>query len=953
MEPIKYKRLIDIADKVNEDIRNNIDFFNPPLVVFPDNKTMQWFKSYYLKNSDDILMNIKFTTINKAIVDLFYPRRNYTIINQQELTYIFIKIAAKTKYNSYILDKNGEINPIRLFDLANKLASLYLAYDIEDFHPLDEEINKMLKEEYHRYLKAPLGFIFDEEHRFKNNQQKVLFVGFTNIDNLYLRIIDEYLGYNDDTHLYLLEADEGYIDTPITVINAPSKLREIEAIHGKICELLKDKNNNFSDFLVIGNNIADYENIIPQVFKQDNKNFPDIPYVINYPKSVNSDVGNALIYLFDIAQKGYYTRLDFINFINSPVVKEIKKISDKEIEEFQRSISEMVVYNNLEGKDDWNYAKKRLLLSKISNINDINENIIELGDKEYIPHSNISLDDDSIIKFVKVIDELNEWIDITKDKKFISSELLNSIKNNFDNYFSIKDKNEIETNHFYTKILKCFDIFLDITPNSVPFNTFFYFLIASAKTSVMKTGECFINGVTFTNFNKDAVLSAKYIFFIGCNSTSLPSLFLKDELDDRGDDYFTKLSKKEKEAFDLTYQNATKEFYISYLNKNLEDDDELYVSTLVLDLQNRLLKRDKDVNRIRNVEIDEKREWSYLFTSKEFKDKEYYMGLFNEENKADIKTNLSSINSVFNELSTTKITNYLKEPLSFKAGLLFGVDNDYDEEMKEEYEPFNFDYLESYQLIGNILEKLFLTNKINKDEILHRFDLENRLPVANEELRKASFNELFDVAEDTKNKIEELAKDNKIEIRSLNDLKIKDGDDEWVLTSSSKFAFYIDEGKRVYIPLEKDKKGAKLKDFLKIYVISLMDIALIDDTNNYNIVLYRELSAKNNKSFEINSREARNILTKIYQRINDKDDMVLFAVEWIEGKDFESYEKMVASLYEKHSPWSYFEQAKLFDYDNELGYEESNFQEEFKKYKKRHAELIKIASLAKEAENNG
>ena len=146
---------------------------------------------------------------------------------------------------------------------------------------------------------------------------------------------------------------------------------------------------------------------------------------------------------------------------------------------------------------------------------------------------------------------------------------------------------------------------------------------------------------------------------------------------------------------------------------------------------------------------------------------------------------------------------------------------------------------------------------------------------------------------------------------------------------------------------------AKLKDFLKIYVISLMDIALIDDTNNYNIVLYRELSAKNNKSFEINSKEARNILTKIYQRINDKDDMVLFAVEWIEGKDFESYEKMVASLYEKHSPWSYFEQAKLFDYDNELGYEESNFQEEFKKYKKRHAELIKIASLAKEAENNG
>ena len=72
----------------------------------------------------------------------------------------------------------------------------------------------------------------------------------------------------------------------------------------------------------------------------------------------------------------------------------------------------MNAYRNSGDREDWTYIRNRLISSKIVNVNDIDENILCLMDNTYLPFSNISFDDDTILKFVKAFN----FIAISKSK---------------------------------------------------------------------------------------------------------------------------------------------------------------------------------------------------------------------------------------------------------------------------------------------------------------------------------------------------------------------------------------------------------------------------------------------------------------------------------------------------------------------------------------------------------
>ena len=62
----------------------------------------------------------------------------------------------------------------------------------------------------------------------------------------------------------------------LEIIKAPNKQKEIENIHSKICQILLNDDVTFSDFLVVGTNLVEYESTINRVFNQDDKEFPNI-----------------------------------------------------------------------------------------------------------------------------------------------------------------------------------------------------------------------------------------------------------------------------------------------------------------------------------------------------------------------------------------------------------------------------------------------------------------------------------------------------------------------------------------------------------------------------------------------------------------------------------------------------------------------------------------------------
>ena len=78
----------------------------------------------------------------------------------------------------------------------------------------------------------------------------------------------------------MLKKDPEY-KSEFDLISVPSKLREIEVVHSKICTLLLDHNNKYEDFLVIAPDISVYEDVIPRVFNQDNILFGGIEIILS------------------------------------------------------------------------------------------------------------------------------------------------------------------------------------------------------------------------------------------------------------------------------------------------------------------------------------------------------------------------------------------------------------------------------------------------------------------------------------------------------------------------------------------------------------------------------------------------------------------------------------------------------------------------------------------------
>ena len=228
-----------------------------------------------------------------------------------------------------------------------------------------------------------------------------------------------------------------------------------------------------------------------------------------------------------------------------------------------------------------------MLLSKVSSINNIDENIVELTDGNYLPYSTISLNDEAIIKFVSLIDDIDSWCNLLNDITYVNKDNILLIKEELSKWFSIKDTYGFETNNYFKKVCNVINTFyrLDVSNNNVPLSTLVYFMLDVSKVTAIKSGDYFIKGVTFADFNETSILSSKYVFFLNAGSKELPKVIIKKEIDLR--DYDISNKGKSKQAFFIQVNNASNHFFVSYINKDLKTDEELYPSTFVLDLKNK------------------------------------------------------------------------------------------------------------------------------------------------------------------------------------------------------------------------------------------------------------------------------------------------------------------------------------------------------------------------------
>ena len=745
------KTLNDAALALCERINKRSDCFKTIYLVFPNLKLQQWFKAFWLNTQGDrVLMNVSFETLD-SILPLITERtgqEKYRLIKVNNLRQIIINILSNDlvqvdeEYKKYY-EINGVKTPIKLYDFADSLAKLYLDYYLDNFEDIDKwgdpnSFERVLYDKVVELCKATkLGTIEKPAAKASPVDELIYLFGFGKYEKVYRKLLDEVIAKNPNNIVdFSIAIDRSIATSSRTyeICTAPSRVREVEYLHSTICELLNDKNNinRAIDFLVVAPNLDEYVTAIERVFKQDDKTFPSIPYVINYQQKKDTDVISALKILYQYCKDDFYTRLDFFELINNPVVRTVRKISDDDIDNWMKAVVDLKIHRQHGDNykvDDWDYLKKRLVLSKVSSVNFTEDNLVALSEGNYLPYSNIGFDDNSIIKLVDIINDIDDFYSYFKSKTTINinDAFIQEFKTKLDKWFkvtNIKDKAFAE----YRKITSSLECLKTISAQNIDKDVLFSVLFNDGAISSTQLGTSFFEGVTFLNYDINSVVSAKYVFLLGASSNHLPKAIIKSELDFR-------LGPKTSDDEDIFYylmQNATERFYMSFVNKDLKTDENFFLSPIVEDF-NKLKGQE-----IKEISLDETRPYSDLYTRKEFNDREYYKNLFNNpanqwqpQAKAKPSRNVLPPSAAPRDIVTvSQMKAFLCEPLSYRAGRLFNKEDELQDEIIDEYEPLTLNKLETYGLSTDIVLRK-LGDRYDFAETLSLFRLSHLLPTIN------------------------------------------------------------------------------------------------------------------------------------------------------------------------------------------------------------------------------
>lgn len=948
------KNLCLLADNLISLLKENKNnFFDTKIIVFPSIVVEQWFKSYFLKTQgENVLMNVEYKTI-KDILPLLCKKKNFKLISHSDLKQIIISILLSDDKNiipqnikNYYIDSD-----IKLNDLSTSLSSLYIDYFSNDYENLNNFDKSYQKDLYDEIISKCENYNFgtiEKPISNKNDCSNIYLFGFTKFDKVYQRLISE------NGTLNVLQCDININnDIEYEIRKAPSMLREIENVHSQICKLLI-LGEKPSDIVVIAPNINNYSNDIERVFHQDNINYPSIPYTLRKTLDNDNDVILILKKLFEIANKGYFTRLDFYNIISNKIILENYNIDEENLKSLFDSIINLNIYRDRLSSNDWEYFKKRLILSKISSSNFSNCEII-LKDGIYLPYNNIAFDDELIYKISNIIDNIFEFVDLYKNEKYINKDLLNNLKINFDKWFVSSIGYEV--NQQYKKIISFINKINLINNEKMSLNLFFYNLFDDCLIKSVQNSNAFKDKITFVDYDKNIIVSAKYIFLLGASSNQIPRIKNKSELDLRNinednDDYL---------IFENIYNNTLKKLYISYVYKDLSTDEEFYLSPIIESLNN---KKNKYLNNeFKIIPLDETRDYDELFTLKEFSSKKYFYGLLgttNENLNVEPKQILNS-NVFFESLYSTSLSNYLSEPLMWKLNYSFNKDDDNQEELENEFEPFNLDKLSESILFSKImLQKL--NGNYDSELVYNRLKMEHFLNTVDEFFDKSFFNNVEKKADYIKEIIDGKFSSNYYLLNQFS-ISLAYNNLQYSLTSKGNIVVSIIGNQRTYFELKYNNKVPTKTKFLNIYIVSLMDVINSCEENKmYHIILSKGNGDEGdsllkdffNWSYDITVNQAKEILNKIHSSMCDFDNNFAIPIDKINTLiKADSFDKYVSCLFDYNSgAWRYFKSRDIVQKENDLGFNIDNYDlNSLIEMVNKHLELI--AFLPKLENNNG
>ena len=183
-------------------------------------------------------------------------------------------------------------------------------------------------------------------------------------------------------------------------------------------------------------------------------------------------------------------------------------------------------------------------------------------------------------------------------------------------------------------------------------------------------------------------------------------------------------------AFLCQLMNTSEGFHISYVNKDLKKDADIYPSSVVRDL----VRFIGDERLMKSISLDENRAWGELFTPKSRRNKRNHRKLRSgAEGKESGNGNEVQQNGEMGKVkppeyvSTYDLAKFLKDPFVFGADRNFAEGEEKNEEQKE-FEPLCLSHLEQSAVLKKmVLAKFDETAQKETDKTLKKLASEGRL----------------------------------------------------------------------------------------------------------------------------------------------------------------------------------------------------------------------------------
>ena len=436
-------------------------------------------------------------------------------------------------------------------------------------------------------------------------------------------------------------------------------------------------------------------------------------------------------------------------------------------------------------------------------------------------------------------------------------------------------------------------------------------------------------------FSVNRTIPARHIFFIGANASFFPGRKKQNTMDLRtqakrwpGDD---SVIDRNCYTFLCQLMSAADGFHISYINRNLQKDEELFPASVVRDLQFFIASSKVPNARAfdeKKIPLDETRKLDDLFTQRALRNKKsLYVG--SDANATSKKEQEIKAAVLPDKVSVRELKQFFEDPFRFQLAKSIRLPSLEENPEKELFEPIDLKAYDRSKLLREFVHSILSEDFSGYTKTEQEWILRRKFPNGIfGEMVQQKYN---DMAADIAHKIQGEDLLIPATYQEKRETVLNNAGHLWSLMTTLDWYSQLDEHEHLLFTVKKN--AGTVIDFIKMYLDALLIAASSnakETMEKFHLRIYASANdSPQEKLFAIEPDAASQLLKLMFDRAFVKKYGKCAPVQLFSDSLILSFADYRYKLMCQNGPWEYFDGKNLFAPEKFSGFSIDNFKEEW------------------------